>query len=317
MKKILILGGFGFLGKNINKVFVGDERYNVVNESRRTGCDLLNLLDLIFKLKIIQPDIIIYAAAKVGSINYVTSHAAEVIQENSQMYLNLYKAVSKVNKGIQIINIISNCSYPGIINVQEEELWWSGEIHPSVESYGMSKKLGFILSECYRKQYGIKTLNLIVSNAYGEDDYFGVEKLHAMNGIIMRMVEAQRKGDKIFTVWGTGLPVREWVYMPDVGRLLKYIIEKEYYTLPNPINVGQEQGISILELVNKVKDIMKYHVKIVCDVTKQDGAPMKVLGSKLFKTYFPDFRFTGYEEGIRNTIKYYQNGTKATHIPMA
>jgi GDP-L-fucose synthase len=309
MKKILILGGFGFMGKNINKVFAGDDKYVIINESRRTGCDLTDFPQFLLKLKSIQPDIIIYAAAKVGSINYVGNHCAEVIHENSQMYLNLYKAVSKVNKGIQIINIISNCSYPGIIDVQDEVLWWSGEIHPSVESYGMSKKLGFVLSECYKKQYGIQTLNLIVPNAYGENDYADSEKLHALNGIIMRMIQAKKRGDKEFIVWGTGLPIREWVYMPDIGRLLKYVIDEERYDLPNPINIGQEQGVSILELVNRVKKILKYHVKVICDVTKQDGAPVKVLGGKLFKIYFPDFRFTDYEEGIQNTIKYYESKT--------
>lgn len=305
-KKILILGGFGFMGRNINAVFADNNECEIFNESRRTDCDITNISQLKSKLKNIMPDIIIFAAANVGSINYVTKNAANVVNDNSQMYLNLYGAVAEVNKDILIINPISNCSYPGIIDIQNEELWWNGAIHPSVESYGTPKKLGFIISECYKKQYEIKTLNLIMPNSYGENDYIDEERTHAMNGIIMRMLKAKNNDDKEFVVWGTGTPIREWLYMPDIGRLLKKIIDEELYNLPNPINVGQEHGISILESVKMIKEILDYNVEIIFDTTKQDGAPIKILGSKLFNDNFPDFKFTNYRDGINNTIKYYK-----------
>jgi GDP-L-fucose synthase len=305
-KKILILGGYGFMGRNINAIFANDDRYEIHNESRRTDCDIMNLSQLRKILKFHEPDIIIYAAANVGSINYVTKFAANVIYDNSQMYLNLYNTISEVNNNILVINPISNCSYPGIINIQDENLWWNGKIHESVESYGMPKKLGFIISECYRKQHGIKTINLIVPNAYGENDYFDTEKTHAMNGIIMRMIKSMKNNDKQFLVWGTGFPIREWIYMPDVGRIMKKIIDDKQYDLPNPINLGQEKGISIIDTVMTIKKILNYDVEIIFDTTKQDGAPIKVLGSKLFKNHFPNFKFTDYEIGIRNTIKYYK-----------
>ena len=304
-KRILILGGYGFLGKSINSIFLGNSNYEIFNESRRTGCDVMNLLLLKLVLKEINPDIIIYAAANVGSINYVTDYAADVINDNTEMYLNLYKGVLEVNKEIIIINPLANCSYPGIIDVQDEDLWWDGRIHQSVEAYGMSKKMSFIISECYKNQYGIKTVNLMLGGGYGENDYLDEEKTHAMNGIVMRMIKAMRNNDKKFVVWGTGTPIREWIYMPDVGRIIKEIIDNERYDLPNPINFGQEHGISITDIVLKVKKILNYDVEIVYDTTKQDGAPIKVLGSKLFNKHFPNFKFTDYEIGINNAIKYY------------
>ena len=293
------------MGRNINIIFVNDDKYEIHNESRRTDCDITNLSQLISKLNDINPDIIIFAAANVGSIHYVNTNAGDVAHENTQMYLNLYKAVTAVNKNILIINPISNCSYPGIIDIQHENLWWNGVIHQSVESYGTPKKMGFILSECYKKQYGIKTLNLIMANSYGENDYLDAEKTHAMNGIIMRMLKAKNSGDKEFVVWGTGTPIREWLYMPDIGRLLKEIIDNEQYDLPNPMNIGQEYGISIIDSVLKIKEMLNYDVEIIFDKTKQDGAPIKVLGSKLFNEKFPNFKFTNYDVGISNTIKYY------------
>ena len=305
MKKILILGGFGFMGKNLNEVFK-DSGYEIFNESRRTDCDMTNYSQLKGKIQRINPDIIIHAAAHVGSIMYVSNNSAQVVHDNTLMYINLFKAVSEVNTNIIVINPISNCSYPGIIDIQNEENWWDGVIHESVESYGNPKKMGYIISECYRKQHNIKTINLIMANAYGPNDYTDEQRTHAMNGIIMRMMKAKKKDDKDFIVWGTGSPIREWIYMPDMTKLIKNIIDNKIYDLPNPINVGQEMGISIIDSVNQIKNILNYDVQIIKDTTKQDGAPIKVLGKTLFNKHFPNFKFTDYKTGIMSTIKYYK-----------
>jgi GDP-L-fucose synthase len=305
MKKILVLGGEGFMGKNIQEVFYESE-HEITYRSRRTGTDMTDFISLTNTLSKVNPDIIIHAAAHVGSVGYVSKHSATVVHDNTAMYLTLYEAVNTYNKDIIIINPISNCSYPGIVDVQHEKNWWDGPIHESVESYGTPKKMGFIISQCYAKQFGIKTINLIIPNAYGPNDYINEERTHAMNGIIMRMIKASRNNDKYFVVWGTGSPIREWIYMPDIARLMKKIIDNENYDLPNPLNVGQEVGISIMDSVHTVKDMMGYDVEIKNDKTKQDGAPIKVLGEKLFRTHFPNFKFTSYEEGIINTISYYK-----------
>lgn len=305
MKKILILGGFGFMGKNLNEVFK-ESGYEIFNESRRTDCDMTNYSQLKGKIKRINPDIIIHAAAHVGSIMYVSNNSAQVVHDNTLMYINLFKAVSEVNTNIIVINPISNCSYPGIIDIQNEENWWDGVIHESVESYGNPKKMGYIISECYRKQHNIKTINLIMANAYGPNDYTDEQRTHAMNGIIMRMMKAKKKDDKDFIVWGTGSPIREWIYMPDMARFIKKVIDTENYNLPNPMNVGQEYGISIIDSVRQIKDILNYDVNIIQDTTKQDGAPIKVLGKSTFTKFFPEFTFTSYNVGINNTINYYE-----------
>ena len=306
MQKILILGGFGFMGKNLNEVFKNSS-YQIFNESRRTNCDMSNLNQLVDTIKRIQPNIIINAAAHVGSIAYVTKYAGDVVRDNSLMYINLYEAVKNTNPNIIVINPISNCSYPGIIDIQHEEQWWNGSIHQSVESYGMPKKLGYIISECYKRQHGIQTVNLIIPNAYGPYDYVDEERTHAMNGIIMRMLKSKMNGDTSFTIWGTGSPIREWIYMLDVANIIKFIIDKQIYSsLPNPINLGQQFGTSITETVIMIMKLLNYDVEIINDLTKQDGAPIKILGNVEFKKHFPTFQFTSYETGIQHTINYYK-----------
>jgi GDP-L-fucose synthase len=305
MKKILILGGSGFLGKNLNKIFA-NSNYKIYNESRKTDCNILDYTEFEKKVKQINTDYIINAAANVGSIAYVSQNSAEVCNDNTQMYLNIFKAIYKVNPEIILINPISNCSYPGIIDIQHEEMWWDGIVHDSVASYGNPKKIGYVLSECYRKQYGINTLNLILPNAYGPFDYLDEQRTHAMNGIIMRMIKSVKAGDMDFIVWGTGTPIREWIYMEDAARIIKLIIDGHMIHLPNPLNIAQQTGVSINESVNYIRKTLNIDINILNDTTKQDGAPIKILGNKLFRVYFPDFKFTSYEEGIKNTIKYYK-----------
>jgi GDP-L-fucose synthase len=307
MKKILVLGGHGFMGKNIKLLFDNDKNYQMYYISKRDGFDFRILSDLNSLLTQIYPDIIINAAAHVGSMSYVSKYSGDVIKDNSLMYLNLYESVSQVNPNIKIINPISNCSYPGIIDIQDEDNWWSGPIHHSVESYGAPKKLGFILSECYKNQYNIKTTNLIIPNSYGPEDYLDEERTHAMNGIIMRMIKSKNNKDNQFVIWGTGTPIREWIFMPDVARIIKQIVDEDLFEkLPNPINLGQRHGISIKDTVQMIKNSLNYDVELVYDTTKTDGAPIKVLGNKLFNEYFPSFNFTSYEDGISNTINYYK-----------
>ena len=304
MKKILILGGQGFMGKNLNLVLDANT-YQIINASRRTGCDARNLDMLVNTIRDVAPDIIIMAAANVGSISYVSKYSADVVHDNTLMYVNLYRAVIEVDPGIQIINPISNCSYPGVIDIQDEACWWDGAIHESVEAYGTPKKMGFTISRCYQRQHGINTVNLIVPNAYGPHDYLDEERTHAMNGIIMRMIKSKMAGHTEFTVWGSGTPIREWVYMADVARLIAKIIANDVRDLPNPLNIGQQHGISINDSVDIIKQLLDYPVTIRHDVSKQDGAPIKILGNGLFQQYFPDFDFTDYNTGITETINYY------------
>jgi GDP-L-fucose synthase len=304
MKKIMILGGHGFMGKNLNLV-LDKNKYQIINASRRTKCDASNLDLLMCTIRDVAPDVIIMAAANVGSISYVSKYAANVVHDNTLMYVNLYRAVAEINPKIQIINPISNCSYPGIIDIQNEECWWDGAIHESVEAYGTPKKIGYIISRCYQRQHGINTVNLIVPNAYGPHDYLDEQRTHAMNGIIMRMIKSKMSGQQEFSVWGSGTPIREWVYMADVARLIAKILDDDITYLPNPLNIGQQHGISINDSVDIIKRLLDYPVTVKQDLSKPDGAPVKILGNALFQQHFPDFDFTDYHTGISETINYY------------
>jgi len=304
MKTVLVFGGTGFLGRNLVPMLKATTKYNILSVGKMGDFNMLDLDVLLSSLSTVCPDIIINLAAHVGSVHYVMDNEATIIDDNSRMYLNLYRAISETCPNAQVINALANCSYPGEIDFYTEKSWWKGRLHPSVQSFGTSKLLLWMLGECYRSQYDIKSVSVIFPNAYGINDGTDVTRMHAMNAIIARMIKAKRNRDKTFTIWGTGSPVREWIYMPDAARILMGCIDREFED--SYFNAAQKQGISITDTTNLIAKEMSYDVELKYDTSKPDGAPVKIMDDELFRKYFPGFQFMPYETGIKNTIKYFE-----------
>ncbi len=302
--KILILGGHGFVGKNLTSA-LSESGHEIISVSRADGVDIKNYKELENYLSKIKPDIIFNCAAHVGSLHYVTTYAADVINDNIQMSLNLYKAVAVVCPTAKIINPLSNCSYPGNSNIQIESEWWNGEVHDSVFSYGNAKRILYVIAKCYEKQHKIKSVNFLVPNTFGPGDSTDPNKTHALNGMIIRMIEAQKRGDTEFEIWGTGSPIREWAYIDDVVKIMKKGIDTEE-NLINPINLAQNKGYTIKESAKFIAEAIDYKGKLVFNTEKPDGAPVKILDDKKFRQLFPDFIFFDHKEGIANTVNYYK-----------
>ena len=182
-------------------------------------------------------------------------------------------------------------------------MWLDGPVHPSIFSFGNSKRSIYYLSECYHKQYGIKTVNLLLPNTYGPGDSEDPNKTHALNGMIIRMLKAKKAGDKEFVVWGTGSPVREWAYIDDFADVMVLCMDIDH--MEYPVNVGQQKGYSIAESSLMIKDICGFEGDVTFDTSYTDGDPIKIVGDKKFKSLFKNFVFFDHYEGIRNTVEYY------------
>jgi GDP-L-fucose synthase len=302
--KVLIVGGHGFVGRR-TAAKLNEPGIELVIRSRRDGLDLTDLDCAKEQLAQIKPDAIINCAAHVGSLHYVSKFAADVFGDNVSMALNLYKAVHDVCPDTRIVNPLSNCSYPGDADVQTEDEWWNGEVHKSVCSYGNAKRFIYVTSQCYALQYGQKTVNILVPNTFGPGDYTDPNRTHALNGMIIRMLQAHKQGQPEFEIWGTGAPVREWGYIDDVAEILKLGLTVEQ-DLIYPVNMAQNHGYSIKESAEKIAEAIGYGGMLVFNANYQDGAPRKVLDDKRFRVLFPDFKFTDHTEGIYNTVRYYE-----------
>ncbi len=305
--KILILGGHGFVGKNVEEKFSKSGNF-IQSLSRKDGLDLTDP-DLTRNfLKDIKPDVIINLSANVGSLNYVARNAADVFDSNLNMLLNLYKGVKELIPKTVIINPVANCSYPGNLDFYSEDKYWDGAVHDSVLSFGSTRRMMIVTSECYKIQYGIRSVNYLVPNLYGPFDSTDPDKAHALNALISKVVKAKRENKNEIEVWGTGIAIREWLYAKDLAMVfLDTIRDIDSYLNNKPFNIGQNFGLSIRELVEIIVKETNFQGKTVWNGSKPDGAPKKVMDDKKFREIFPDFKFTNFQDGILETIKYYES----------
>ncbi len=305
--KIVLLGAGGFAGNNVAKVLKENE---VIfhSFSGKQEVDLRNLHDTITALKEIKPDIIINCAAHVGSLNYVTRQAADIICDNSLMITNMYQAIAQVNSKCIIINPIANCAYPAVDEKFDEDDLWKGPVHPSVLAYGGAKRFLLLVAKSFEMQYGIKSIQLLVPNMYGPNDSTDPDKAHALNALISRFVKAENTATTNITLWGTGVAIREWLYAADFGRIILHIIQHpKMIGFSEPLNIAQNFGLSVKELVEVIQQHFDTTFLIKWDAGMPDGAPKKVMDDARFKKIFADFQFTDLNQGISETIRYYKS----------
>lgn len=302
--RITVIGGHGFVGTRLQAAMQGSG-HDLVALSLRDGLDLRDAAETSRRFRDLRPDVIINLAAHGGALHYVSSHAAEVFDDNAQMALSLYRSVKDVCPKARVINTLANCSYPGDADVHYEPDWWKGEVHESVYAFGNAKRFIYVTSRCYAKQYGIRTLNFVMPNTFGPGDHVEIDKTHALNGMIIRMIQADRAGAAEFEVWGTGQPVREWGYVDDMVAIVKRGIDLDA-DLTMPVNIAQNHGASIRESAESIARIVGFRGQLVFNTKYLDGAPRKVLDDRRFREFFPDFRFTDHDAGIRETVAYYQ-----------
>lgn len=305
--RILVLGATGFVGKNVAEV-LKDSSFNVILHNGKKEIDLTQLSSLTDYLSQHQPHFIINCAAKVGSLHYVSRYAADVIDENLKIILNLYKAISQVNKSIKVIHPVANCAYPATTTTFKEDEWMNGPLHPSVMPYGATRRMIWHVGESYYAQHGIRSYYFFVPNMYGPYDSTNPDKAHALNALISKFVKAKFEKQSVIPVWGTGVAIREWLYAKDFAKVVSMFLQQpNKYSISEPINIAQNFGLSVRDLVDIINQHFQNHFQIQWDDSMPDGAPRKVMSDNLFRRYFPDFTFTDLHQGIKKTIEYYQS----------
>jgi GDP-L-fucose synthase len=258
----------------------------------------------------LAPDVIVHCAATVGSLNWVTERAAEVFDDNLRMLLSLYRAVAGLPAGRRpvIINPVANCAYPGDLELYREEDFWNGPVHPSVLSYGNTRRMMLVAGDCYGMQHGVRSIQLLVPNMYGPHDSTDPNKAHAVNALVGKLVKASAEERDSFEVWGSGVAVREWLYAGDFGRLVLDVVGRaDSPAFDGPVNLAQKRGFSIREVVDFLVAELGYPGRVVWDRSRPDGAASKVMDDTRFRRVFPDFRFTDLAEGVRRTAAYYRS----------
>ena len=300
-KKIFVPGGNGFLGKRVVKK-LRERNINFTSLSLRDDIDFRNFEQTKELFKKEKFDAVINCAAFVGGIQFVYERPGEIFYNNILMSTYLMEA-ARLADVKRFINPIANCTYPARLMEFKEEEWWDGELHKSVLVYGFVRKASWVQSWAYYKQYGFKTINFILPNMYGPGDHFEETRSHALGALIMKFVEAKRKNQPEVIVWGTGEPIREWLYVDDGAEALIKALYIEPTT--EPINIGVGKGISILDLAKLIKEIVGYKGEIVLDTSKPGGAPSKIMKVEKMERVLKWAPQMSLREGIKKTVEWY------------
>ncbi|HIK45850.1 MAG TPA: GDP-L-fucose synthase [Leptolyngbyaceae cyanobacterium M65_K2018_010] len=222
-----------------------------------------------------KPDYVFLAAAKVGGIQANNTYRAEFLYDNLMIEANIIH--SAYRHGVQkLLFLGSSCIYPKLCpQPMKEDYLLTGFLEPTNEPYAIAKIAGLKLCENYCRQYGVNFISAMPTNLYGMNDNFNLSNSHVLPALMRKFHEAKVNGDPTVTVWGTGTPLREFLYVDDLADALVFLMNT--YNQVEFVNVGTGQEVSIKELALIVKAVVGYEGDLVFDPSKPDGTPRKLL----------------------------------------
>ncbi|RMF40124.1 MAG: GDP-L-fucose synthase [Planctomycetota bacterium] len=255
-----------------------------------------------------KPDAVIFAAARVGGIEANRRYPVEFMTENLRAQLATIQAAYESGVG-RFLFLGSTCIYPRMAPqpIREEALL-SGPLEPTNEAYALAKICGLKLCQYYRQQYGVVFHSAMPTNLYGPGDNYHPEHSHVLPGLLRRIHEAKESGADHVTIWGSGTPRREFLYVDDLADALVHLLELD--DPPDWVNVGSGVDLSILELAELIAEIVGYRGAIRTDPSRPDGMPRKLTDISLLRSLGWQPRIE-LEEGIRRTYADFQRSLQA------
>jgi GDP-L-fucose synthase len=305
------------------KVFVAGHRgmagSAMVRRLAREDCEILTIerrdLDLTRQepteryIAMTRPDLVVVTAARVGGIVANNTYPVDFLADNLAIELNLIRA-SHAAGVKKLLFVGSTCIYPKFARqpMSEDELL-KGELEPTNQWYAIAKIAGIKLCQAYRKQHGADFISAMPTNLYGPGDNYHPEHSHVMAGLLRRIHEAKVANAPTVTVWGTGTPRREFLYVDDMADGLVFMM-KHYSDAPH-LNVGTGVDITIRELAELIAKVAGYRGELVYDRSKPDGMPRKVMDvSRLSALGWK--ASTPLEEGFRRAYTWYVDNVYQT-----
>lgn len=299
--KILLLGSNGLVGSSVKQLFEKEEKNFELIASTRKNLNLFNFEETKSYITNIKPDIIINAAAKVGGIYANNTYRSEFLLENLKININLLESCIPFPE-IKIINLGSSCIYPlNAENPIKESSLMDGKLEETNSPYALAKITSIELGKSLNKQYGHEVINLMPTNLYGPRDNFSDLNSHVIPGLIQRIHKAKKNKSDV-TIWGSGKPLREFMYVDDLADAIHFVIQND--VKKELLNVGSGIEISINDLAIIISEIVEYKGNIQFDFTKPDGNPRKLMDSNLINNLGWNAK-TDLETGLKKTYAWY------------
>ncbi len=292
--RIFIAGHRGMVGSALVRRLQAGGYTNVLTASR-DELDLLDQRAVQAWLQANQPDYLFIAAAKVGGIQANNVYRAEFLYQNLMIEANLIHGAHLA--GVQRLMFLgSSCIYPKLApQPLREDSLLTGPLEPTNEPYAIAKIAGIKLCESYNRQYGRQYVSAMPTNLYGPNDNYDLQSSHVLPALIRKAHEAKQRGDKELVVWGTGTPLREFLYVDDLADACVHLMETGAADVL--VNVGVGEDVSIRELATLVCEVVGFQGELVFDTSKPDGTPRKLMDVSLLASRGWRAR-TGLGEGI-------------------
>lgn len=301
--KVLMTGGDGFFGSRI-KFMLESQGAEVIapdiDEMNLHHCESIQQA-----LEGVKPGIFLHSAAYYGGLGICTQEPLRLFWDNTLMAANIFKALDRTDIKLRKMVVIgSACAYPGGVDGDmAEDEFWSDELHPSVESYGFVKKINLVGQRSLERGKGTPYAHPIITNLYGPGDVFTEYRSHVAAALIKRFSDAKREGRESIEIWGTGSPVREFIYVDDAAEAVAKVTLGDFTGI---INVGTGIGTSIKELAQTIKELMGYSGEIRWNTDKPDGIARKVLDITRMKAELKWEPKHSLREGLKKTIEWYE-----------
>ena len=305
--KIYVAGHNGMVGGDICRQLTALGYTNLIKKSS-AELDLRSqsAVNVFFEQE--KPDYVFLAAAKVGGILANNTYKADFIYDNLMIEANIIHAAYN-NNVTKLLFLGSSCIYPKMASQPlTEDALLTGLLEPTNEPYAIAKIAGIKMCDAYRDQYGCNFISVMPTNLFGIGDNYHPQNAHVLPALIRRFHEAKINNTDIVTIWGTGAPLREFLFSEDLAEACVFLMET--YNEPGLINIGTGKDISIKDLAILIKEITGYNGTIEFDTTKPDGTPRKLMNvNKLselgwqYKTELKEGIVMAYNDFLNNSSK--------------
>ncbi|XP_033739856.1 GDP-L-fucose synthase-like [Pecten maximus] len=316
-KIVLVTGGSGLVGNGIRLAMKerphlqrDDEEWIFLSSKDADLMDKQATLGLFEKLK---PTYVIHLAALVGGLFRNLKYNLDFYRNNTIINDNVLHACKEF--GVKkLVSCLSTCIFPDKTTYPiDETMVHNGPPHDSNFGYSFAKRMIDVLNRAYHKQHGCNFTAVIPTNVFGPYDNFNLEDGHVLPGLIHKVYKAKKEGSD-FTVWGTGSPLRQFIYSLDLGELMIWTLRSYPEIDPIILSVGEEDEVSIKQAAEMVVEAMDFKGNVVYDTSKSDGQHKKTASNAKLRKYCPDFKFTDTRTAIKDTVDWFEKNIETVRF---
>lgn len=272
--KIYVAGHRGMVGSAIVRELESQGYTRIIGRSS-SELDLTDQSAVSEFFAEVQPDYVILAAAKVGGIHANQTYPADFIFQNLAIQNNVIHQ-SYLHQVKKLLFLGSSCIYPKMApQPLREDSLLTGPLEPSNEAYALAKISGLRMCAFYRQQYGCDFISAMPTNLYGPNDNFDLKTSHVLPALIRKFHEAKSEGSQEVTLWGSGTPLREFLYVDDLARACVFLMKN--YSQEEHVNIGSGVDLTIKDLALKIAQVVGFEGEIIHDLSKPDGTPRKLM----------------------------------------